>query len=63
MPVSLFVSGKEGNMNESVREFREEHGCKYCLYYKSQCDGNERCVFDYLPIESLEEDVELFLMS
>ena len=50
-------------MNSSVSAFRKKHGCKICPYYKKGCKGTERCVFDFLPFDNVEEEVELFLIS
>ncbi len=50
-------------MGTALKAFREEHGCRYCLYFRSKCNGRDRCVFDFLPMDALEEDVELFLIS
>ncbi len=49
-------------MKESLRVFRKEHECKDCMYYRKECKARDRCVFDYLPPESLDEDIELFLI-
>ena len=49
-------------MKEEIKIFRSDHDCKYCMYYKEKCKATDRCVFDYLPIDSLEEDVELFFV-
>lgn len=49
-------------MKADLKAFREEHECKYCLYFRGKCKARDRCVFDYLPIESLEEDIELFFV-
>jgi len=50
-------------MDEIVKMFRKKHDCKYCLYFRKECKAQERCVFDYLPYDSVEEEVELFLIS
>jgi len=50
-------------MNTILKAFREEHECKYCLYFKTKCKAKERCVFDFLPLDALDEEVELFLIS
>jgi len=50
-------------MAGKIRKFRKEHDCILCLYYKNKCKADKICVFDYLPIESLEEDVELFIVG
>ena len=50
-------------MNAGVKEFRVKHECKYCVYFKKECKAKERCVFDYLAYDSVEEEVELFLIS
>ena len=50
-------------MDAMLKEFRKQHECKYCVYFKKECSAKERCVFDYLPFDSVEEEVELFLIS
>ena len=50
-------------MKQILKVFRAEHDCKYCIYYKNKCKAIDRCVFDFLPLDALEEDVELFLIS
>lgn len=50
-------------MDELLKLFRQQHDCKYCLYYRKECKAKDRCVFDYLPYDSVEEEVELFLIS
>ncbi len=50
-------------MDAVIKAFREEHECKYCMYYKTLCKATNICVFDFLPMDALEEDVELFLIS
>ena len=49
-------------MDDEVMIFRSDHDCEYCLYFIKKCRAKDRCVFDYLPIDSLEEDVELFFV-
>lgn len=50
-------------MDEVLKRFREEHDCKYCLYFRKGCRARDRCVFDILPYDSLETEIELFMLS
>jgi len=57
------VHGKEVFMDPGVKAFREEHECKCCLYYKKECKADKRCVFDYIPTETLDEEIEVFFIT
>ena len=59
----LFQAEGGFKMNAVLKAFREEHGCRYCFYYRNKCEAKGICVFDFLPMDALEEDVELFLIS
>lgn len=50
-------------MDEQIMSFRKEHDCRYCLYFMKICKAAMYCVFDYLPMDSLEEDVVLFILG
>lgn len=49
-------------MYENETVFQIEHDCVCCLYFKRPCKAFGRCVFDYLPIDSPDEDIELFFV-
>ena len=61
---SLFQFDQKGgwDVDEQIMRFRKEHDCRYCLYYMKICKAVMYCVFDYLPLDSLEEDVVLFIL-
>ena len=50
-------------MKTGIREFRREHDCRNCLYYMNLCKAWQYCVYDFLPEDALEEDVELFIVG
>ncbi len=50
-------------MNSIIKDFRNSHECRYCLYYRDKCKAKDACVFDFIPADSLEEDIEVFFIS
>ncbi|MBR3634692.1 MAG: hypothetical protein IKN47_00735 [Lachnospiraceae bacterium] len=50
-------------MDDEIKRFRMQHECKYCLYYMTICKAKKNCVFDYLPLDSPEEDILLFIIE
>lgn len=43
-----------------LQYFRDIHECKYCKHYKRKCLARYRCIYDYLPYESSEDEILLF---
>lgn len=62
--VFFLFHGKEGlYMDPKIKLFRESHDCKFCVYFLKQCKAKKRCVFDYLPIDSKDEEIEVFFIE
>ena len=59
----LILKKRRAEMDEQIMSFRKEHDCRYCLYFMKICKAAMYCVFDYLPMDSLEEDVVLFILG
>jgi hypothetical protein len=60
---SLFLFKEGGRrMDEELTDFMIEHDCEYCLYFLKACRAIDRCVFDHLPPEWPDEDIEMFFV-